>query len=218
MKSELLAKITQGGTVKKSMVEVASQSWTAESVAARFKELKRRNTVFTKTANGATVAAFVLGFGVACAWILEHFNESETGGIPLVICAAAFALFISLVASVVGVGLCALPFEYAWRRPFELDALTPIAGTVQCEYSLKDLEVGGPQVEQWRDVAVAERGQLHRMDAYIMSALRTLHEAEQSEITRKVEVDEACRKQVARKAEVDEACRKLHGLAPTKPQ
>lgn len=64
--------------------------------------------------------------------------------------------------------------------------------------ALHSLEKGGVSVALWRDLAIAERGQLHRFDGYMMAALhgtylnRTMREARQ----------------------VDAACRKLHGLEP----
>lgn len=78
------------------------------------------------------------------------------------------------------------------------ELLEPIAGTDQCEMALHSLEKGGVSVALWRDLAIAERGQLHRFDGYMMAALhgtylnRTMREARQ----------------------VDAACRKLHGLEP----
>jgi hypothetical protein len=90
-----------------------------------------------------------------------------------------------------------------------LRALKPIAGTDSCEKALELVKEGHAGVLAWRDLAIAERGQLHHFDVGVMSCLA--HQAAEME-----KAERAARYQVAaeeeRKHRLDEACRIVHGI------
>jgi hypothetical protein len=82
----------------------------------------------------------------------------------------------------------------------QLGVLGPIAGTDRCLSALAFVEHAHPSVLAWRDLAVAERGQLYAFDVDIMGYLHA-HE-------------EACRTETVKQRHMEEACRKVHGIAP----
>jgi len=93
------------------------------------------------------------------------------------------------------------------------ESLQPIAGTDACQEAQEYLESGAPGVADWRDIALAERGQLYGFDVSIMRRLhlKEQHRIEWEQLQQCVEhlIDENERRRLN-----DEACRKVHGLAP----
>lgn len=99
-----------------------------------------------------------------------------------------------------------------------LNQLEPIAGTNTCQEALSYLESNAPGVASWRDIALAERGQLYQFDISIM---RQLHLLEGNRLKREQDRQERMRLAVANAISRSErehlnaqACRKVHGLAP----
>lgn len=82
----------------------------------------------------------------------------------------------------------------------QMAALGPIAGTERCLTALAFVERAHPSVLAWRDLAVAERGQLYAFDVDIMGYLHAHEEARQAEAEKQLRNDEACRK--------------VHGITP----
>jgi len=101
---------------------------------------------------------------------------------------------------------------------FLLNQLEPIAGTNDCQEALRYLESDAPGVASWRDIAIAERGQLYKFDVRIMRQLHILEKlrlnAERDREERKRQAEAAAISQVERQRLSAEACRKVHGLVP----
>lgn len=109
------------------------------------------------------------------------------------------ALLILLMASAAGCAFRASLFSDCIEMTEEkLKLLAPIAGTSQCQEALQYLDANYSSVTAWRDLAMAERGQLSGFD---VSVMRSLHGATEhaAEVARQQAVN-------------DEACRKVHGL------
>ena len=84
---------------------------------------------------------------------------------------------------------------------FEADMLKSIRGTDRCQEALKYVEAGHPEVLAWRDIAIAEHGQLCVFDVLIMDHLY-----------RKAESNN---RQALAKARTEEACKAVHGIGTT---
>jgi len=79
-----------------------------------------------------------------------------------------------------------------------LALLRPITGTSICIDAAELVRQGLPDVLAWRDLAVADRGQLHTFDVEVMRALS--------------EVAERTREAEARAQVIQSACHQAHGL------
>lgn len=79
-----------------------------------------------------------------------------------------------------------------------LALLRPIAGTSICIDAAELVKQALPDVLAWRDLAVADRGQLHAFDVEVMRALS--------------EVAERAREAEARAQVIHSACHQAHGL------
>lgn len=96
--------------------------------------------------------------------------------------------------------LCVIKFgSDAYPIEYEQTYLEPLAGTAACLDALQYVEMGPASVTAWRDLALAERGQLYLFDKEVM---RCLYELETS-----THVSQKMKLQIA------DACRKVHGLA-----
>jgi hypothetical protein len=94
-------------------------------------------------------------------------------------------------------------------RVLMLQALQPIAGSAVCEDALKLVQTGHPQVLAWRDLAIEERGQLHRFDVDIMRGReRMITNAQEAVIA----AENRRAMEAERKRRLDEACRIVHGI------
>jgi hypothetical protein len=190
---------------RRDMLDVlASQYATAEAIEDKAAEMQR-----------ALDRAVVWGKRCTMALVL-----------PLVLLVLSF-IGLWLVSTLVGLGAllaamvttCVLTDtgrKFSWKERYYksvMESLQPIAGTDACQEALEYLEGGAPGVADWRDIALAERGQLYGFDVSIMGRLHRLeqHRIEWEQLAQANEntVDEAERQRLN-----DEACRKVHGLAP----
>lgn len=204
MKNDLITTATTSGYFDKRAFALAAEPLTANEIAARRSSLSRRISAVRKTFRFLRYLVFAAVCIAFCVFVHRSFPASmQQESVPVrwvFVAIAAFALATFSMAPLAGIQAI---IHHFFANTHDSYLLQPMAGTIQCEYSLKDLENGGERVAQWRDLAVNERGQLHGFDGCVMSALRDVY------LTQKVR-DE-------RQAEVDQACRKLHGLEPLAP-
>ena len=182
----------------------------AKHVEAESQVVQERLAAHTKAKN-RWEAVFALSFFAAIVHILAllsghlfDFYDSST--------------WVQLRDSGMGVLLVVSPFF--WMAPFfaayhfvgareekendlmfEADMLKNIRGTDRCLEALKYVEAGHPEVLAWRDIAIAEHGQLCVFDVLIMDHLY-----------RKAESNN---RQALAKARTEEACKAVHGIGTT---
>jgi hypothetical protein len=193
MKQNLLHEVASLWYADKRALALASQSLTAEAIAGQSERLDRRIALAARVFGGLYWVVF-LGAAIA-GFMLDPVLGAPSA--PELVLAVIRALVVGSL-SLVPVSALQACVHWLWANKEERELLSPIAGTTYCESALRDLEKGGPQVAQWRDLALAERGQLYRFDGYVMELLSAAHEA-------RIEVQ-------MRQAQVDAACRKVHGL------
>jgi hypothetical protein len=97
--------------------------------------------------------------------------------------------------------------RHYWAHDDESEQLAPLAGSRHCDRALKYLQTGGPAVTQWRDVALAERGQLHIFDCQIMAALAMIYQDAQQHAIAQASAQE-------RRERREAVCRQVHGIDP----
>lgn len=203
MKNDLLAEAGTTQFPDKRALGMAAESLNAPEIAERRSVLSRRIAMVRKTFHYLRYLVFAavgIAFFVAAqrGGLQRHSADPADWGL-LGIASICMAMFSMLPLAALQAAV-----HHLWANKSDNELLQPLAGTIQCEYSLRDLENGGARVSQWRDLALSERGQLHGFDGHIMAALHGVHR------------DQKARD--IRQAEVDTACRKLHGLEPLVPQ
>lgn len=176
-------------------VEVETQR-VQERLAANEKVKKRWETMFAFSFIAAIVHILVLlsghlfGFYDSSTWV----NLRDTGmGVLLVV--SPFLWMVPFFASYNGAGA---RDEKENELMFEADMLKSIRGTDRCQEALKYVEAGHPEVLAWREIAIAERGQLYAFDVVVMGHLH-----------RKAESNN---RQALAKARSEEACKAVHGI------
>lgn len=210
MKDTLLVNVV-GQIVDYQTLGFAAASLTAPAIAAQSAKLNRRVATTTKTLR---YLRWLVPAGAALAF--ELLRDTDLTPIPDL----ALAPTPALVAASVGLGVVVVAammlmafledviVEF-WLNPRGRELLAPIAGSQHCEEALKYLENGGPLVTQWRDQAIAERGQLYVFDCEIMSTLHDAHVAEQTQTASRAASQAA---EVERRERLDAVCRKVHGI------
>lgn len=112
-------------------------------------------------------------------------------------------LWLIVGTVLLSIGIAYLEVEFATKTnagECRIEYALPISGTQECNTVLEYLESGYADVLAWRDIALAEREQLHYLDVAIMQALYLQEQAQHVAMEN------------ARKNE--EAFNKLHGLVP----
>lgn len=194
------------GAYQARSLDLAQVVVTAEDVKSATEEVEkdiRKNFRVANWANrflstaGLAIAA---GTGVFCCLLNNYLGRPVYGGLDIAVC---FAAVLALVW--ISVSKCA-DFD---SDVLMLQELQPIAGTDACKDALKLVQAGHPEVLAWRDLAIAERGQLHMFDVEVMRCLnhRATAVQEQEQAARNWEAREQ-----ARKRELEEACRIVHGI------
>jgi hypothetical protein len=181
---------------------LAGLSLSADAIDTRLGVLNRRAAITSAVAKWAyilgcssvAIAVFALTWGELVIDKTSTATNVIFGGFFSVIASLLTALCIVIVESMVVAW---------WAKKEEAELLTPIAGTTQCALSLNDLHTGGPNVGRWRDIAIQERGQVHKFDSVLMAELNMAH-SYQTMLDRQ-------------KASADQACRALHGLDDDMP-
>lgn len=170
------------------MLKLAEQSLSSEQVASRAAFLSKRRERVNKVFGAAS---YGIGILLGCLWLVILFNEKRTVAMVIlsVIVIAALAVLSSAVLFAVQGTLVD-----CWAKRREATLLKPIAGTARCEDALRHLEAGGELTRNWRDLAIAERGQLQEFDVAMLDALRYRYESIVEESREKISWDEACRK------------------------
>lgn len=194
-KDALIAELGAPYFYNKRALAFAKESLSAVQAANSAEVLGKRIKGVSKAFDITSYALGAVGGALWLAYMLKDYTprslEAILGSVAVVFFLTLFSMIPLFIARA-----CVLEF---WANAEVKELLEPIAGTSQCEDALRHLVQGGEMVSQWRDLAVAERGQLHGFDAEIM---RVLH-ARYDEMTRTA----------AYKAKQDEACRQVHGIA-----
>lgn len=204
MKIDLLTEARASDYFDKHAFRLASESLNADEISVRRGVLSRRITVVRKIfqyLRYLTFAAVSIGLFVLVDQTAPPPPRPDELRIDWLFL-SVISLTVAMLSMAPLAGIQALIHHFC-ANTSDSELLQPMAGTLQCEYSLEDLKNGGERVAQWRDLAVNERGQLHGFDGYVMSALRDVHRSQKA--------------REERQAEVDLACRKLHGLEPLVP-
>lgn len=93
-------------------------------------------------------------------------------------------VYVDLIPNFLLLSAVSLPFAWGMVTQarvesgggsYRIKMLTPIAQTDQCQTALKALQEGGPDVAEWRDSAIALRGQLYGFDVEVMEWLCKVH-------------------------------------------
>lgn len=175
----------------------AKESLSAEQAAGRAQNWGKRIQGIENWSKHISYAwGAVCGAIVLASMLKDHLPLSIEALLGLV----AIVFFLTLFSLMPLFIVRAVLLEF-WANAEVKGLLEPIAGTSQCEDALRHLVQGGATVAQWRDIAIAERGQLHGFDVEMMRVLHARHD----EITRAATY----------KAKQDEACRQVHGMAAT---
>jgi len=167
-----------------------------QRLAANEKVKKLWEAVFAFSFIAAIVHILVLlsghlfGFYESSTWV----NLRDTGmGVLLVV-----SPFLWMAPFFASYNLAGARDEKENDLMFEADMLKSIRGTDRCQEALKYVEAGHPEVLAWREIAIAERGQLYAFDVVVMGHLH-----------RKADANS---RQALAKARTEEACKAVHGI------
>jgi hypothetical protein len=172
---------------------VAACVTSEDSVApneAQLKWLIGKNEAKYRLSHRVATFGFALFLGL---WALLSWLQAPSAAVLI-------PYGVMVVAFVVAVRTCIAAENRVVDARKHLSKLSPIAGGNRCEEALRYIESGYPDVQAWRDLALAERGQLYGFDVDVMQALYQLEDV------KRTSADRQRRNQ--------EACRKLHGIEP----
>jgi hypothetical protein len=182
-------------SVKKMGLAHVSAGTAAARVAVLKVRRKQLSTGFRILASLTVCVLLALSIGIMFyPPNKQSMSFAEEVGLTILM----FGLF-SVLAAVVLAAVRGILLEL-WAREGEARWLMPIHGTYECEKALRHFRNGGPLVAEWRDIAIAERGQLHSFDVEIMAGLHAAHQDE----TEKAAYD----------ARQEAACKEVHGITP----
>lgn len=194
-KDELLDQAASRQYTDRTAVALAKEAPSSSDAARRALMIGKRIRQFDKTFlyAGCLTSAAVAYFFVAHA--LRNLTTTSADAMGVTALVGLFSIIVSWLP------LCAVicVAKAWWANEDTKQMLEPIAGTGQCEYALQHLTRGGDMVAEWRDIAIAERGQVYGLDCKIMEALSYCHS-----------------ENVARakwQAGQDKACKTVHGLS-----
>jgi hypothetical protein len=203
-KDQIMSYATPTPSQRDMLDVLASQHATVEAIEAKAAEMQRgldRAVVWGKRC--------VTALALPLALLVVSFIGLFLANLVLVM----LSMVAAMVTTCVLTSTCR---RLDWKERYckgVLESLQPIAGTDACQKALEYLESDAPDVANWRDIALAERGQLYGFDVSIMRRLhlKEQHRIEWEQMAQANEntVDEAERQRLN-----DEACRKVHGLAP----
>jgi hypothetical protein len=205
--SELVARAATAYSLSDSAETMAAAHLSAEGAAARAALLtargKRLGTVF----KGLTVLAVCGILALVSVFLFGEANSLTTTAqgttlsfVDRCVLALALGSLLSIFAAGALYGL-RTTLGSIWANRDDVLLLKPLDGLYQCEDALRHFREGGPLVAEWRDLALAERGQLHGFDVEMMAALHAVHNDEVERATYQ-----------ARK---EAACKEVHGITPS---
>lgn len=192
-KTELLAQASSRYYTNQDALAMAKAALSADQASERAALIGRRIRAVDKAFYASGIAA---NLAIVCAAIL-HMLESKVSLHEMG--AVVFLVIIFMVVSWIPVTAITCIVKACWANADVKQMLEPIAGTGQCETALRNLTEGGDKVREWRDIAIAERGQLHGFDCHLMESLRYRH----------AEIVELAKWQ----AKQDAACKTVHGVS-----
>jgi len=170
MNKEQLLKTAQAcGSASETAMDLGARLTTAESVSAVVEKAtfsRERNHKLAATWNPILkVAGPTMGISSVAGIIMDGAVDSALPYWPFWL--AGIALVLVVLSAYIAGGA---ELEGAQAR-YALDNAAPIAGTSLCDDALKYVETQRPEVLAWRDLAIAERGQLYAFDVEIMRCL-----------------------------------------------
>jgi hypothetical protein len=192
--------VTRGATyylLENRVKKMAKAHLSAEIAATRAAVLtvrrKRLGAVFNVSIVLAVCAivavTFVFLFDSANAANAQYTTKSfaDRCGMALVI-----VCVLSCLAAGVLCGIRAI-IAAIWANEDDVRLLSPLKGLYQCEDALRHFRGGGPLAAEWRDLALAERRQLHGFDVEMMAALHAAHNDDVEQATYQARRDAACK-------------------------
>ena len=197
---------SQSGIHAGNALELAQTLVSAEDVSRRAAQVKAdiAKRLFRVRFADALVSPMGL-VGMALVSVLgTYVFVSLRGGdlsIPII--------FGALLACITGCAWATVQSVSQDLRISTLHCLQPIAGTRVCLDVLGMIERGYPEVLAWRDIALAERGELYMFDAKVLECLDYSVELAKRAA---LEAQELSDWEAKHKLEVEAACRKIHGL------
>lgn len=194
-KDKLIAELDAGCFYNSKALAFAKESISAEQAANRAQKLGKR---IQGIEEGIKLASYAWGAVGGALVLTSMLKDHVPMSLEAILGVVAITFILTLFSLIPLFVARAVLLEF-WANAEVKGLLEPIAGTSQCEDALRHLVQGGEMVAPWRDIAIAERGQLHGFDVEIMRVLHVRH-------------DESTRA-AAYKAKQDEACRKVHGIA-----
>jgi hypothetical protein len=207
MRTEMLANLATIRNLSSTDLALASESLSAEGALARKISLARDLIRFGRV--GRILRCAVGGSLGLMFWnVTEAASPSAAG--PMMLFSAFSACAVALVLTVALLLAEEALLEPLGISPLTLHQLESISGTYLCQDALIYLERGGPQVAEWRDMAVTERGQLFRFDLGVMKALHDTYRDEQQRVEREAATQR-------RREELEATCRKVHGIEDIAP-
>lgn len=221
-KNEILQYALPPRSQRNEAQAMATESTTEGAIEAKVVQAKTGAArQAARVSRWETVQSISIGIGVLTFLVISGFFFFDPSLVGLEPVFWKIALFLLLMAGVTAVFSSQFQRHHQFNEHhclFLLDELRPIAGTNACQEALRYLESDAPGVASWRDVALAERGQLYQFDVRIMRRLHILEEnrleAERDRQERKRQAEANAISQVERQHLNAEACRKVHGLAP----
>lgn len=197
MREELLQKIKSEMSESPDTRTILKANLSTEQLAAKLLSAQAVQKFFAKGLY-PVLAVMAVILAIATSISMAHTRNSASD-VPLWL--GFVATYVLLGGTIfpltwVAVSSASVAFGGGSHR---IEMLMPIAQTDYCERAFKALQEGGLDVVAWRDLAIAQRGQLYGMDVEVMEWLRKVH----------------CRELAAKeKAEKNaEACAMVHQVA-----
>lgn len=177
MKKHLLQIAQECPSCLESAMALAESVTTAESVEQRVQELTQSQERDQATNKVWDPVCLTSGIGFIAALIYFAITEPQNTGAAVVPYWPVWVLVGLFVLTVVGLCKSSSASERLRTHRYELEQAVPMAaaevrhGKGLCEDALRFVAGGREPVLAWRDLAIAERGQLYAFDVEIMGCI-----------------------------------------------
>jgi len=185
MKKQLLQIAQESSTCLESAMALAERVTSAESIDQRVQELTQsqaRDRATVKVWDPLSTTGFL---GFAAALIYFAITDPQNTGAALVPYWPSWILVGLFMLGVVALCKASPASERLSAHGFELEQAVPMAaaevrfGKGLCEDALQVVASGREPVLAWRDLAIAERGQLYAFDVEIMRCIASALKAKE---------------------------------------
>lgn len=174
-KKDLLHIAEQCSSSGEAAMELAGQLVTAEDVALKKASVKQIQEKALRKAAVLDVIRPILGVAAVVAIIIAAVNPSHVGATEHYWPGWLFAfLTLSWMISAYSsdkAEQCVRESRYILNAAVPIATATPEHGLNLCEEAMTYIAAGRPEVLAWRELAIAERGQLYAFDVEVMRSI-----------------------------------------------